>query len=75
VGNVKNKSIIIVMVLSILPLKYPAVIPIKSPIIEDIDAAKKPIISEVFPPSKILAKTSRPSLSVPNICSIDGLLK
>jgi hypothetical protein len=30
-----------------LPLKYPAFIPIKSPTIEEIEAAKNPIIKEV----------------------------
>ena len=72
VGNVRNKSIIIVIDLSIFPLKYPAFIPIKRPIIEEIAAAKNPIISEVWPPSKTLAKTSRPNLSVPKRCSKDG---
>ena len=45
--HVKNKSIIIVIDLSILPLKYPAFIPINSPTIDEIDAAKNPIISDV----------------------------
>ena len=44
VGNVKNKSIITVIDLSILPLKYPALIPINKPTKEEIVAAKKPII-------------------------------
>ena len=44
VGKVKNKSIIIVIVLSIFPLKYPAVIPINKPTIDDIEAARQPLI-------------------------------
>lgn len=53
------------MLLSTFPLKKPALIPIKRPNKEAIAALKNPIISEVCPPFKILAKISRPSLSVP----------
>ena len=43
----KNKSIITVIDLSILPLKYPALIPINKPTKEEIVAAKKPIIKDI----------------------------
>ena len=72
VGNVKNRSIITTIPLSIKPLKNPALIPMISPIKEAIKAPPTPMMTEVLPPSIILAKISLPSLSVPSGYCKDG---
>lgn len=72
VGKVRKRSINTTMLLSTTPLKYPALTPTISPTKLAINALITPIIKETCPPCISLAKRSRPSLSVPKICSNDG---
>ena len=46
--------------------------PYKRPINEAIKALPTPIVSDILPPSKSLAKISLPNLSVPSKCSLEG---
>ncbi len=55
--------------LSIQPPKYPEIAPMVMPINSAIIATAKPMVSEMRPANKSRLKTSRPSSSVPIICS------
>ena len=60
------------MPVSTQPRKYPAVAPTITPSVTEIAIEMKPIESEIRAPYRIRLKMSRPNLSVPRKCSMEG---
>ena len=74
-GNASITSIAPMSTLSAGPRKYPAATPIAVPATMATPTATNPMATETRAPKSIRAKTSRPSLSVPNKwCRLGGTL-
>ena len=71
-GIESSMSISRAIPVSIQPRKYPAVAPTIVPNVIEIATEMNPIESEILAPYRIRVKMSRPNLSVPRRCSIEG---
>lgn len=71
-GKFKIKSVNLINKLSTVPPKYPATEPINVPRKITNSVQLIPINNEIRPPYNNLVKTSRPALSVPSQCLLDG---
>ena len=71
-GIDRSMSISRAMPVSIQPRKYPAMAPTMVPNVIEIATEMKPIDNEIRAPYRIRLKMSRPNLSVPSRCSMEG---
>ena len=71
-GNINTKSVNRISICPILPPKYPEIAPTVVPTKTIKNIPANPMVNDDLPAQSIRVKTSRPFVSVPSQCSLDG---